>query len=102
MKTRIGFVSNSSTTSFVIYGVKFDKNELLPGKSSYNYNENGLSCEYSQYDGLYVGVDLVDGQKDDETRRQFYDRIKIALKNVFNAAYVDENCRIWKEAYYNG
>jgi hypothetical protein len=64
MKLRFGFVSNSSSTSFAIYGKRFDENEL---KSRFKFTddemkdivENGL-CDYQDdnLDGLeFVELD---------------------------------------------
>ena len=38
MKTRQGFVSNSSSTSFCIYGVYLDEDDMFHAKEKFNYN----------------------------------------------------------------
>jgi hypothetical protein len=96
MKTRTGFVSNSSTTSFCIFGVKIDKNKLnLPEEEMekldkytfYEYleeefNKNNMNfyiINDPDYDSeIYVGRSWSD-IRDDETGRDF----KLSIKNDF-------------------
>ena len=106
MKIRIGFISNSSSSSFLIYGtpvegngedrVSIDKIENQLGEE-----KSFLELEYNpMYDSiLYVGLSW--GHiKDDETGKQFKERIEKEVKRIFKeekyifATYTD--------AWYNG
>jgi hypothetical protein len=74
MKIRLGFVANSSSSSFLIYGVCVEL--------EYNEDENeeedihdeaykaGLSLDRPWNDSYYIGIEFSSMEKD-ETRRQF-------------------------------
>lgn len=102
MKIRQGFVSNSSSSSFLIYGVAFDSSsELMKAlgidpesdeaaeveDDTYGFLEEklsgGLSIE-SPYDSgyHYVGISW-DEVQDDETGKEFKDRVYKALNKIF-------------------
>lgn len=106
MKIRTGFVSNSSSSSFCIYGVYVKEKDILTGKEilekGYVQKENikyddalddiqagpnkmGLSVELTPYsrdeDCLYVGVSWLN-VKDDETGAQFKARVEELVKKV--------------------
>lgn len=73
MKIRIGFVSNSSNTSFCIYGI-YIKNDSEDLQEAIRILD--LYQHYGQdEDGLYVGKQWSD-IKDDETGKQFKDSVK--------------------------
>ena len=94
MKVRIGFVSNSSTTSFCIYGVLLDEAELVErlnlseeGISDTIYelaDKNNLYCTMPPDSGeYYLGVDWPEiGDK--ETGAEFKKRVAKKLKEVFH------------------
>ena len=60
MKVRTGFVSNSSSSSFVILGIKVsEKPNTDKGSSLYEDAEAiGLSCTYAEGDGYLIGKQL--------------------------------------------
>lgn len=108
MKLRTGFVSNSSSSSFAIFGIEEDKDTLaalLNAKQEKKdlpegvdpedveddidswevremIEEKGLSCYDDESGNLYVGMDAL-GMGEDETKRQFKERIASKLKEVF-------------------
>jgi len=107
MKIRSGFVSNSSSSSFCIYGTYIDFGEIIEKLKKTNLltedEENQLNDEDYGYDeietilskktkldinidwedeSVYVG-DSWSSVGDDETGRQFKDRIELELKRVF-------------------
>lgn len=117
MKTRNGFVSNSSTSSFCIFGARFGsfpKVEGLP--PSEEPLEEGEEDEYDleyrlekfleplglriwspEDAGYYIGASWP-SIKDDETGAQFKDRIKRTLVEVIGK---DVECHTHSEAWYS-
>ena len=100
MKIRTDFVSNSSSSSFVLWGVDFDVNELAQKlKDAGLLKEDENADEYSDtplyeffenagfdYGESVIGDDTVvlgmkpDEMKDDETLAQFKQRVVEKLK----------------------
>jgi hypothetical protein len=93
MKIRQGFVSNSSTTSFCIYGAYLDDSEELasqlgiePDDDVYELlydkldGNDGLQVEFDPYeDGAWIGISWPQ-IGDDETGAQFKQRVKDTLE----------------------
>jgi hypothetical protein len=115
MKVRDGFVSNSSTTSFLIYGVYFDGSEELKkalneaGKEKIKelddddneiVEELGLPY-YSGYESsqVYLGRSWAEIE-DDETGLQFKQRVQKEIREYFNLE--DENFGTHEEAFRDG
>jgi len=97
MKTRHGWVSNSSTTSFCIMGESFDLNDLEEKFSETNdfsldetleekIRSSGDEMAYyfvdANNESVYLGYDIFT-MKDDETKKQFAARTKKMIKKVF-------------------
>jgi len=103
LKTRQGFVSNSSTTSFCIYGIYSEKG--LDADEDYDkYKEKaalGLTTRASPDGGYYYGVSLTK-ITDDETGRQFKDRVQKTLKDWYGDKIDGLEFGIYEEAWYNG
>ena len=83
MKIRNGFVSNSSTTSFCIYGVESDRSFDEDDKHWEEMRELGIES-YMEPDSdiHYAGISFTK-IKDDETGKQFKDRVEKTLKEYF-------------------
>jgi hypothetical protein len=109
MKIRHGFVSNSSTTSFCIYGVCRDNDEELYKKfeveDSWGLREV-LEKKYPDIftsggpegDCLYIGREL-SSIKDNETGLEFKKSTAKMLSEIFGE---EVSCRIMEEGWRDG
>ncbi|MCK9596309.1 hypothetical protein M0R19_03955 [Candidatus Pacearchaeota archaeon] len=106
MKIRKGFVSNSSTTSFCIYGVcasfddieksifdKYKEDENNRIEKTYQIcDENNLffirrfDCDDSD---CYIGRHIAD-MKDEETLGEFKNKTKELMKKLFGGVFQDD------------
>jgi hypothetical protein len=112
MKIRQGFVSNSSSTSFCIYGAIFEGDEILDllhiedEEPDYYETIDKIATELdlesgsadSEGDSFYIGKSW-DGIKDDETGKQFKDSIENKIKGKFGN---DIECSTHENSWYNG
>lgn len=97
MRIRHGFVSNSSTTSFCIYGTIVTHTKEVRQKAQ----DLGLEVHrfYGQCSGnTYVGISY-HNIRDDETGRQFKDRIDTAVEQLDPQA---DTCGHCEQAWYDG
>lgn len=79
MKSKKDFVTNSSTTCFVVYGVIFDEEDFENDEKREEfedkcYSEKLKTDTYMGYAELAVGIP-VDEMKEDETVAQFKQRV---------------------------
>lgn len=93
MKIRNGFVSNSSSSSFVIYGVMLEVSgatndgksrldEYLAENLLYSRKNDARLSAYTEYDGcVWLGRSLK-SISDDETFSEFKEKTRIALKEI--------------------
>ena len=111
MKIRNGFVSNSSTSSFLIYGIVIDDTVGLPDAAK----EDGL-CEYfyhkikqdkldlevhtpDDYGSTYIGRSWA-GVKDDQTGAQFKQDVFEQLSKLLGRT--DIKCETCEHAWRDG
>jgi len=114
MKIRNGFVSNSSSSSFCIYGTTCETNDfmkILKDKKlidenieefyevdTYELKLNGLSIYCMEdVDEVYLGRDWCN-IKDDETGKEF----KEDVQNKINELMPDHKCSTLEEAWRDG
>jgi len=100
MKIRNGFVSNSSTTSFCIYGIglpkDIDRSSLKPPK---DYSiERFQDCSDFNY---AIGRDFCTIE-DNETGKQFRDSVKKTIRELLNREIPDSDFDVQSDAYYDG
>jgi hypothetical protein len=109
MKLRSGFVSNSSTSSFLIYGMemtpKFSK--LLEAKQEGDkedfdlyeaLEESGLEYFAETEWNDIVGVSLIT-IGEDETLRAFKARVKTQIESVFGTQIKDKDLEMMSGEY---
>ena len=103
MKIRSGFVSNSSSSSFLIYGTVVDQSNIPEDCDGYDYLEEKLKDSDmvihspSNYDCYYIGKSW-ETIGDDETGKQFKDRIEKVLKEKLGN---DIKCYTCSQAWYD-
>ena len=100
MKIRLGFVSNSSSVSFCIYGVYVDCPDDEEEETLLNSAEKmGLYCRGDQCnEGLYIGR-MWSSVGDNETGKQF----KESTQEMINELPIDDKeCRTYAEGWYDG
>ena len=98
MKLRNGFVSNSSSSSFLIYGTSVDRDKVeeLEAKAE----ELGMTVEYGHPDGYYGYIGLSwDAIQDSETGAQFKNKIEEAVKKLLGP---ETKCMTHTQSWYNG
>ena len=105
MKIRLGFVSNSSSASFCIFGLVFedDEGELCDKVDKYNkLNNTKLVCESPlECSSSYVGLYWYD-IKDNETGKEFKDRIQYLLNSFCEEYNLPKlKCATYEESWYN-
>ena len=123
MKIRQGFVSNSSSSSFLIYGTCIDEDkiktkELLQKIIEKEEGINDLEAAGDEFDddttdilevltdlevwhpeyveAYYMGLSWSD-VKDDETGRQFKDRVEAKIKEFFPTAKFGTHEEAWRD-----
>lgn len=96
MKIRQGFVSNSSSTAFCIFGTWLEPKTQEEREQIYEKAEElGLYVRSDQgYYGLYIGLEYCD-LKDDETGAEFKTRANELLNQVKEGLTGGYTCDGW-------
>lgn len=114
MKTRKGFVSNSSSTSFCIYGICLEESEIkkLAGEDpeadefeGYEFLDEKLEGEkdlefHCNDDTYWVGRSYTT-IKDNETGESFKMTTALKLRSLFPNIQ-DKDIQTFEESWYNG
>jgi hypothetical protein len=101
MKVRKGFVSNSSSCSFLLYGTYTDDKDLIEKAEKFNSKLTSKGIEtYSMdfSDGLYIGKSP-DKMRDDQTMSDFKKEVAQTIDEILGAP---QNYSFLEEAWYNG
>ncbi|HUS51013.1 MAG TPA: hypothetical protein VMZ91_12670 [Candidatus Paceibacterota bacterium] len=121
MKIRKGFVSNSSSSSFCIYGISIEQEEIakkmvelgfiekdgddyndifewLYGDSNKILEQNGLSVNCPYDDDICIGREWK-SIKDNETGKEFKESVEKSLNKMFKK---DIKCSTIEVAWYDG
>lgn len=98
MKVRQGFVSNSSTTSFCIYGAYVSTKGTDIDDLYELAEDNGLDCHCGEDGENCVGISW-DCIGDDQTGKQFKEYVEATIEKMMGKKY---ECHTIEEAYYNG
>lgn len=115
MKVRNGFVSNSSSTSFALYGAYVSDDQVMAAglhKGLFTEEKQDDYEAYDVIDTLLEEVDLTystpngeylvgqdyDDMGEDETKKQFQERIKNTLQEIFGGDII---CSYESGEYYS-
>ena len=96
MKIRQGFVSNSSSSSFCIYGCCIEENDI--DAIDEKLKEKNIYIVYGPYDSVYIGREFT-SIKDDETGKQFKENVEKEIEEVLGEK---RKCSTFEEGWYDG
>lgn len=98
MKIRNGFVSNSSTSSFCIFGIYLENYQGDEYDIEKKAKELGLEMHYPPYSGPAIGRSFCT-IKDDETGAQFKQSVR---DNFVKLGLPTDKVSLCEQAWYDG
>ena len=106
MKIRTGFVSNSSSCSFTIYGIEL--HDSVPYELEKKLEAAGLEIMAGEWD-YYVGL-VICGENEHEMMGICENdhlmanivKLKEKVRKVLKEFYPDTEIGLWSESWYNG
>jgi hypothetical protein len=96
MRIRSGFVSNSSSVSFCVYGTKVTGEEA--DQFDMELRDYGLTSDRMEYGDIIFGREWCD-IGDDQTKREFMAEVEANLIKLLQRAVV---CETWEDGYFDG
>jgi hypothetical protein len=97
MRIRSGFVSNSSSVSFCVYGTKVTEDEA-DEFACFELKEYGLDLNRMQYGDIIFGREWCD-IGDDQTKKEFMKEVEATLVKLLKR---EVTCETWEDGYFDG
>jgi len=99
MKIREGFVSNSSSSSFCIFGISLNTSDYEDiNELERKAKEEGLEVKWTPWDTIAIGRSY-SSIKDDETGLQFKESVKEKLNKL---KLPSDNATLCESSWYDG
>lgn len=96
MRIRSGFVSNSSSVSFCVYGTKVTEEEA--NELYLKLREHKLEHNRMQYGDVIFGREWCNIE-DDQTKKEFMKEVEANLIKLLKREVV---CDTWEDGYFDG
>ena len=103
MKIRTGFVSNSSSSSFVAWGVSIDKIQIPDGVDEWDYfEENGFTLGGQEQDFVGLTVRTIENDYSYLKVGEIRGFVATKLNQAFGTHFSANEIAFDQEGWYNG